>query len=151
MKKLIIFLSFLFLAVFAILVYAQFSGSTTLTGTVKISGVAIDGEDNSSIGIVVLYGFNLSDEYVSVADVKNSTIDASGGYSFSSLEEATLYFIQAQYVNTSDDSLYISSVDDVAIIINDSFTSGFGFNSTYNVTFIDAASAVHDLNLEVIS
>lgn len=141
----------LFAIALAILVYASSPwGTANLTGTVKFAnGTAVNGNDD--YGEIFLYEITeyLNTSYGVVANlsIQTTTIDSTGGYTFSNLDNGRLYILLAFYINSSDDYFISDMYPNGSIIMNSTFTTEF--NSTYNVTFLNSSTGTAEYNITV--
>ena len=148
-KKIIASSIILFLAVLAIIVYAQAWGTATLTGTVKLEdGTAVDGTDVFGLVFLteVLNYYEVDGDTIANLSMKNTTVDASGSYSFSNLENGLMYTLEAFYVNSTG-HVYQSNSSNASIVMNSTFATHY--NTTYNVTFLNSSTGTAEYNITV--
>lgn len=147
-KKIYGFMILLTLAL-AVLVYAASSwGTTTLEGTVRYSnGTPIDGSSNE--GVVYLFSnldyVNISGEVAGNISVQNVSVNSTGGYKFTNLDNGKLYSLIAFYNDASD--YYMSDKSNGSIVMNSTFTTYF--NTTYNVTFLNSSTGTAEYDIIV--
>jgi len=142
-------LAFLIVTVLAVFVFAADWGTATLTGTVKNeSGIAVDGTDVDGIVFLteVLDYYEVDGETIANISMRNSTIDASGQYSFSDLKNGKMYNLEAFYVNSSG-AVFQSNRSNGSIIMNSTFLTYY--DTAYNVTFLNSTGGTAEYNMTV--
>ena len=148
-KKIIASSIILFLAVLAIIVYAQTWGTATLTGTVKNeSGIAVDGTDVDGIVFLteVLDYYEVDGETIANLSMRNTSIDSSGSYTFTNLDNGIMYTLEAFYVNSTG-HVYQSNSSNASIVMNSTYATYY--DPTYNVTFLNSSTGTAEYNITV--